>query len=56
MKEDRELQLRRLEKFRREEEEKTNRVDLKKAERLFNDEKKWQKEVIGKIDLVPDNP
>lgn len=50
------MTLKRIEKFQKEEEEKANRYDLKKAEKLFTDEKKWQKEVIGKLDLVPDNP
>ena len=28
------------------EEDKSNRIDLKKAERMFMDEKKWNKDVV----------
>jgi hypothetical protein len=50
------MTLKRIDRFKREEEEKMNKGDLKKAEKLFNEEKKWQKEVVTKLDLVPEDP
>ena len=37
------------------EEEKANKSELKKADRFFMDEKKWYKEIISKIDIVPES-
>jgi hypothetical protein len=39
--EDEYMTLKRIDRFKREEEEKMNKGDLKKAEKLFNEEKKW---------------
>ena len=42
---------RKLERLRQTEEE---QGDLKKAERMVMDEKKWYREIISKIDIVPE--
>lgn len=56
MREDYDDRIKKIEIFKQMEEEKANRLDLKKAEKMIMDEKKWYKEVIPKIDIVPEDP
>lgn len=54
--EDAELTRKRIERFQKEETEKFNQMDLKKAQKLQLEEGKWQKEVINRLDVVPEDP
>ena len=51
MREEVEERVKKLERLRQTEEE---QGDLKKAERMVMDEKKWYREIISKIDIVPE--